>query len=505
MASNATGTLDRVVNRIAGSAADSANQGVDVVGGRTGTANAALRAFTLLAMPGPLHGYVTAFVDGVDDALSQLSGTTHRIEAMIEASDLVASVLASDGRLTTSELEGWLDDLGARLDPPVHATPQQLRDADLFTAKLPWVGTPSTLFDLLVRADARDGGRRSHTYYELALELAHAAAALDLVPSADEIAAIDRFRGTLLTTMDANGVPRPGRATPAGPAAAMPATGATPAAPLPELPPDRPVDELLAELDQLVGLDHVKTEVRRLISLLRIQQLRAEHDLPVIETSRHLVFVGNPGTGKTTVARLLSQLYRSLGVVSRGHLVETDRADLVAGYVGQTAAKTQAVLESAMGGTLLIDEAYALARGGENDFGREAVDTLVKFMEDHRDDLAVVVAGYPAEMQTLIDTNPGLESRFARTLEFPDYSSEELVAIFELIAGAREYHLEPDATGRLVDVIEAEPRGRGFGNARFVRNVFEQAVSLQAVRLADVDRPNRDQLVTLEADDIAAV
>src|SRR5690606_17086944 len=159
-----------------------------------------------------------------------------------------------------------------------------------------------------------------------------------------------------------------------------------------DLPPERPVEEILAELDVLIGLEHVKTEVRRLTSLLRVQQMRADQGLPVIETSRHLVVVGNPGTGKTTLARLLAEPYRSLDVVSKGHLVETDRSDLVAGYVGQTATKTRAVLESALGGTVLIDEAYSLARGGENDFGREAIDTLVKFMEDHRDDLAVVVA-----------------------------------------------------------------------------------------------------------------
>jgi SpoVK/Ycf46/Vps4 family AAA+-type ATPase len=154
---------------------------------------------------------------------------------------------------------------------------------------------------------------------------------------------------------------------------------------------------------------------------------------------------------------------------------------------------------------VLIDEAYSLARGGENDFGREAIDTLVKFMEDHRDDLAVVVAGYPNEMQQLIETNPGLESRFARTLDFPDYTSDELVRIFELIAGRQEYHLAPEASDRLVEVIDAEPRGRGFGNARFVRNVFEQAVSMHAVRLADVEHPTRDQLTTLDPTDIAPV
>ena len=169
------------------------------------------------------------------------------------------------------------------------------------------------------------------------------------------------------------------------------------------------IDDLLAELDELVGLDNVKAEVRRLTSLLQVQRLRDERGLPTIETSKHLVFTGNPGTGKTTVARLLSQIYRAVGVVSKGHLVETDRSKLVAGYVGQTALKTQQTLETSLGGMLLIDEAYALARGGENDFGREAIDTLVKFMEDHRDDLAIVAAGYTEEMDDLHRHQPGPE------------------------------------------------------------------------------------------------
>jgi hypothetical protein len=451
-------------------------------------------------MGGALHHYVTAFVDEVERELSALSGEQHRNECTLEACNVVSAILASDGRLTTSELEAWLDDIGPRLAPPVVISPQQLRGSDLITGKAGWLDTPSTLFDLLVKADTRDGGRRANAYYDMALKLAHAAAALDLVPSPDEIDAIDGFRTMLLRTMDAAGVPRPGRPTTS--ASQAPSLDTSPA---PEMPPERPVEEILAELDALVGLDRVKTEVRRLTSLLRVQKLRAEHDLPVIETSRHLVFVGNPGTGKTTVARLLSQLYRSLGVVTEGHLVETDRADLVAGFVGQTAAKTQAVLVSALGGTLLIDEAYSLARGGENDFGREAIDTLVKFMEDHRDDLAVVVAGYPNEMQQLIDANPGLESRFARTLEFPDYTTDELMAIFELVSDKQQYHLAQTARARLHEVIESEPRGRGFGNARFVRNVFEQAVSMQAVRLGDVSAPSREQLTTLEAADIEPV
>jgi SpoVK/Ycf46/Vps4 family AAA+-type ATPase len=215
------------------------------------------------------------------------------------------------------------------------------------------------------------------------------------------------------------------------------------------------------------------------------------------------VFTGNPGTGKTTVARLLSQILRTLGLVSKGHLVETDRSHLVAGYVGQTAAKTKAVLESALGGTLLVDEAYALARGGGNDFGREAIDTIVKYMEDHRDDLALIAAGYPAEMEEFIDANPGLKSRFTRFIDFPDYSTEELVEIFERMSGDLRYHLDEPGRHALRVVIDAEPRTRGFGNARFVRNLFEEAVGRQADRLADVSDPTDDQLTTLTAVDVA--
>jgi hypothetical protein len=455
-------------------------------------------------MPGPLAKYVDAFVEGVEHELSLLSGEHHHRECIVEASEVVSAIFDSDDRLTTTELDAWLDDIGTRLEPPVLVSAQRLRDSDLIVGKRTWLDRPTTLYDLLLKADSRDGGRRANRYYELILKLAHAAAAVDLVPSPDEIAAIDEFRSMLLNAMDSAGVPRPGQPATLAPTTASSDTRSA-QVPRPELPPERSIEELLAELDALVGLAHVKTEVRRLTSLLRIQKLRADEGLPVIETSRHLVFVGNPGTGKTTVARLLSQIYRTLGVVEKGHLIETDRSDLVAGFVGQTATKTRAVLESALGGTVLIDEAYALARGGENDFGREAIDTLVKFMEDHRDDLAVVVAGYPEEMRQFIETNPGLDSRFARTLEFPDYTTDELMTIFESMSSGKEYHLDEAGRTALRAVIDAEPRGRGFGNARFVRNVFEQAIAMQAMRLATVEQPTKHQLTTLEAADIAAV
>jgi hypothetical protein len=455
---------------------------------------------------GVLAKYVDAFVDGVAAELHALAGSDHRAEVTIDAGELAAAVFDSDGRLSGDELRAWVDDIGPRLEPPVIITPDRLREGGMLQGKRSWLDRPSTLFDLLAKADARDQGRRATRYYELAMRLAHASAAVDLVPSPDEVAAIDRYRGVLLAAFDAAGVARPGTRSPAAGAPAAATTAGTAAAPAPpaatDLPPARPIEELLAELDDLVGLESVKADVRRLTSLLRIQQLRQERKLPTLETSHHLVFTGNPGTGKTTVARLLSQILRTLGLVSKGHLVETDRSHLVAGYVGQTATKTRAVLESALGGTLLIDEAYALARGSEQDFGREAIDTVVKYMEDHRDDLALIAAGYPTEMQEFIDANPGLKSRFTRIIDFPDYTTDELVEIFQRMSGDLRYHLDESGRAALVAAIEAEPRTRGFGNARFVRNLFEEAVGRQADRLATVADPTDEQLTTLAAADV---
>lgn len=460
------------------------------------------------AMPGVLAKYVDAFVDAVAADLGELSSKDHHSDVTIEAGDIVAAVIDSDGRLTSSELEAWLDDIGPRLSPPVLVDSAQLRESQILAGKRRWLDAPSVLFDLLLHADARDGGGRAAHYYDVGIRLAHAAASVDLVPSPDEIAAIDSYRGVLLRAFDTAGVARPGATRPGTPtsppraAEAATATTPAPAAPV-EMPPPRPIEDLLAELDELVGLQTVKTDVHRLTSLLRIQRLREERGLPTLETSHHLVFTGNPGTGKTTVARLLSQIMRTLGLVSKGHLVETDRSHLVAGYVGQTATKTRDIMESALGGTLLIDEAYALARGGENDFGREAIDTVVKFMEDHRDDLAVIAAGYPEEMATLIDANPGLKSRFTRTINFPDYTADELVQIFERTSKDTQYHLDESGRAALQAVIDAEPRTRGFGNARFVRNVFEEAVGRQAERLATVEHPTEGELTTLTAADIS--
>ena len=459
---------------------------------------------------------VTAFVDDLAEAVGRLSGKgadAHRQEVLIEASNLVGSIIDSDGRQADTELDPFLDAIGPGLQPPLIVTASRLREGGMLDGRRTWLQSPSVLFDLLLRADVRDDERRSHRYYVGALRLAHLTAALDLVPSADEIAAIDRFRTMLLKAMDTAGINRPGQPqlprTPPSAPGAPPAAAAAGDSEAPrvdvQLPPERSVDELMAELDELVGLDRVKAEVRRLTSLLHVQQLRHERGLPTIETSKHLVFSGNPGTGKTTVARLLSQIYRAVGVVSQGHLVETDRSKLVAGYVGQTALKTQQTLEAALGGMLLIDEAYALARGGENDFGREAIDTLVKFMEDHRDDLAIVAAGYTEEMNGFIDTNPGLKSRFTRTVHFADYTADELVAIFLKLGEKHRYHCSDDALAQVRRLIDAEPRTRGFGNARFVRNLFETAVSHQAMRVAPLTDPSDEQLTTFTAADIVPV
>lgn len=473
---------------------------------------------------------VERFVADISAALSTLSGKPaghHGRESLIEASNVIAAVIDADGRHADAELDTYLDVLGPKLDPPLLIAASHLRDSELFDGCAAWLHKPSVLFDLLVRADSKNRTLTSHRYYELALRLTHVTAALDLVPSPDEIRAIDAFRTTMLRAMDTAALPRPGQpdtrpvhagenggqgpsedVTPESPSVADSASAAAAATKVEvavELPPARPLEDLLTELDSLIGLTNVKAEVRRLTSMLQVQRIRAERGMPIVETSHHLVFSGNPGTGKTTVARLLSQVYRALGVVSKGHLVETDRSRLVAGYVGQTALKTKETLEASLGGMLLVDEAYALARGGENDFGIEAIDTLVKFMEDHREDLAIVAAGYTAEMQTFIDSNPGLKSRFTRTVNFPDYTTDELVRIFVGLGEKSHYSCSEGALDKVRRMIDEEPRTRGFGNARYVRNLFETAVAHQAMRLAPLTDPSDEQLTTLVADDIAPV
>ena len=271
-----------------------------------------------------------------------------------------------------------------------------------------------------------------------------------------------------------------------------------------ETPPED-INDLKAELNELIGLDGIKKEVNNLINMVTVHKLRQQNGLKTVDMSLHMVFTGNPGTGKTMIARIMSRIYKSLGILNKGHLVEVDRSGLVAGYVGQTATKTSAVIEKALGGVLFIDEAYALNGKTENDFGQEAIDTLLKAMEDHRDDLVVIVAGYDGLMEKFIHSNPGLESRFNRYLHFDDYTIDEMAAILDLNLKKGQYKL--DDAGREAArqyIIDANTSSISFGNARGVRNVFERLLVAQANRLAQSADVSKEDLMLITAEDVKA-
>lgn len=264
------------------------------------------------------------------------------------------------------------------------------------------------------------------------------------------------------------------------------------------------IEEALDQIDQLIGLDAVKKEVHNLTNLLRLNKMRQERGFKTLKTSNHLVFLGNPGTGKTTVARFIAKIYKSLGILSEGQLIEVDRADLVAGYVGQTAIKTREVIDKALGGILFIDEAYTLAKGG-TDFGQEAIDTILKAMEDKRDDFVVIVAGYSEPMNDFLESNPGLRSRFNKLIHFPDYTAEELLEIFNSYCQTNEMRISSDASLILKQYLQeiCDKKPQNFANGRAVRNIFETSLSLQANRLAQKEQINDDELMLITADDLS--
>ncbi|WP_036478748.1 AAA family ATPase [Myxosarcina sp. GI1] len=265
------------------------------------------------------------------------------------------------------------------------------------------------------------------------------------------------------------------------------------------------IDDILQELNSLIGLSELKSTINNLISFLDIQRQRQEHGLKTVPVTLHSVFCGSPGTGKTTVARLIGKIYKELGILKKGHLIETDRSGIVSGYIGQTAIIVDKLVESALDGVLFIDEAYTLKpANSDKDFGQEAIDTLLKRMEDYRDRLVVIVAGYSDEMTRFIRSNPGLQSRFSRYFYFEDYQPSELLAIFEKVCDSYNYELEESTKQILIEKFTKlySERDKSFGNGRLVRNLFEKIVEKQASRLTVLDKVDRQMMTKLIVEDI---
>ena len=368
-------------------------------------------------------------------------------------------------------------------------------------------GTP-LLLRCCMAMDEKSGTKTASEFVEAVSELLFACAEIDGDMSGRELQFITRYAGAMRTFMMTRAAGRYQKVETPDPEAAREG-GKAPEPAKTEAPQEEEtLEELLAELDSLIGLGPVKKEVHTLINLIRVRQMRKDHGLKVMKMSFHMVFTGNPGTGKTTVARLVAKIYRKLGFLSQGQLIETDRSGLVAGYVGQTAGKVTEVVNSALGGILFIDEAYALSRKGmDNDFGREAIDTLVKLMEDHRDDLVVIVAGYTHEMHDFLTANPGLISRFNKYIDFADYTDDELMQILHLTAGKQGYTVSEEADKVVRQMLLGMTLGArmDFGNARGMRNVLEKMVEAQANRIAALEGEiTREMLQKITGEDARA-
>ena len=375
---------------------------------------------------------------------------------------------------------------------------------------------PPLFFWNLMETDAKKGTDASRVFIRMLTNILLYLAAVDDDVSLEEARYITECGDKLSALCDSAGVKK-GKAglraedyvtsaepsfVQKNPPAAAPAGGRTDPAPAPaEEKPD--LDELMAQLEELVGLDGVKKEVKSMVNLVKVRKLRQAQGLPVPPMSLHMVFMGNPGTGKTTVARLMGGLYAAIGALPRGQLVEVDRGGLVAGFVGQTALKTKEVIDSAMGGVLFIDEAYALAEGGDNDFGGEAIDTILKAMEDHREELVVIAAGYTGPMEKFLNANPGLESRFNKYIFFPDYTGAELYEIFLGQVEKNGYRLDPAAEDFAKEFFDGLYAGRddNFGNGRDVRNRFEDMILRHANRVAALEAPDKEALMLLKKED----